>query len=59
MLFDKIDDIKTKEESFFSKFKVVSLWPDSRLGPFAKTLAEKIKKQILKNIKSIKGGFIA
>ena len=41
VLFDKIDEINTKDESFFSKFRVISYWPDERLS---KSFAEIVSK---------------
>ena len=59
VLFDNIDDISTKDESFFAKFRVISQWSDGRLAKFGQKLLRSLKLQTLMVLRNTKDSSIA
>ncbi len=57
VLFDKIDDIQTKEESFYAKFRVISQWTDERLAQFGQEITNEIQKVDPVGFEEFKGEF--
>ena len=57
VLFDKIDDIKSNEESFSTKFRVISSWPDERLSEFAYNLMGPIQQSDPSGFAEFEGAF--